>query len=213
MKIKSFEVNPLGVNCYVVSDDTNDAIVIDCGCFFHEEWEEIYNYITEEKLQVVHLLCTHLHFDHVMGIPSATKSLDILPEANRGDLYIYNKVEDQLNRFMGTNIDHIEMPDMGRELRDGDEITFGNHTLKVIHTPGHSLGSICFYCPEENVIFTGDTLFRMSIGRTDLQGGSHSEIMQSLEKLKVLPSETIVYPGHGPSSTICDEVRYNPYMG
>lgn len=212
MTIKTFEVNPLGVNCYVVSDDTKEAVIIDCGCFYREEWEEIHRYIKTEELKAVHLLFTHLHFDHIMGIPAACATLGLPPEANKGDINIYNKVEDQLLQFLGSKVGHIEMPPIGRELHDGDIISFGQHKLTIIQTPGHSIGSICYYCPEEKAIFTGDTLFRMSIGRTDLQGGNIQDMMQSLEKLSALPPETIAYPGHGPKTNIADEIKYNPYM-
>jgi len=214
MNIKKFEVNPLGVNCYVVSDDSKEAVIIDCGCFHPDEWNDIKKYIDSEGLKVVHLLNTHLHFDHIMGIPFAYNDLGLSPEANAADLYIYNKVEDQLSRIMGMKVEHIDMPEIGRQLRDGDEITFGSHKLLVIQTPGHTPGGVCFYCKEENVVFTGDTLFRMSIGRTDLDGGSYEAIKQSIqERLALLPRETKVYPGHGPASTIDDECKYNPYFG
>lgn len=213
MNIKIFAVNPLEVNCYVVSDETKEAVIIDCGCFHPDEWKEIKEYITKEELNVVHLLNTHLHFDHIMGVPMAYNDLGLSPEAHNGDINIYNKVEDQLKRVMRVAVPHIEMPPLGKELRDGNTITFGNHTLMVIQTPGHTPGGVCFYCKEENVIFTGDTLFQASIGRTDLDGGSYDQLMQSLtERLAVLPPETKVYPGHGPSSTIDFEMKYNPYL-
>lgn len=213
LNIKTFEVNPLGVNCYVVSDETKETVIIDCGCFHPDEWVEIKNYIDKEGLQVKHLLNTHLHFDHIMGIPMVYNDLGLKPEANKNDLYIYNKVEDQIRQVVGMVVDHIEMPPLGRELKDGDEIEFGEKTFVVLQTPGHTPGGICFYCKDENVLFTGDTLFRMSIGRTDLEGGSYEQIKQSIaNRLAVLPHETTVYPGHGPASSIGDECRYNPYF-
>lgn len=111
------------------------------------------------------------------------------------------------------NVDHIEMPPLGRELKDGDTIEFGTHSFMVIQTPGHTRGGVCFYCKEENALFTGDTLFQCSIGRTDLEGGCYEDIIQSVkERLLVLPPETKVYPGHGPSSSIEFEKKYNPYL-
>ena len=213
LNIKTFEVNPLSENCYVVSDETKEAVIIDCGCFHPNEWKTIKIYIDKEGLKVTHLLNTHLHFDHVMGVPMAFNDLGLGPEANKGDLNIYNKVEDQFRQVVNMSIPHIEMPPLSRELKDGDEIAFGNHTFVVVQTPGHTQGGICFYCKEENVLFTGDTLFRMSIGRTDLEGGSFDSLMQSIQnRLSILPPETVAYPGHGPSTTIADECRYNPYF-
>lgn len=213
MNIKCFEVNPLGVNCYVVSDETKEAVIIDCGCFHPDEWTDIKKYIDEEGLCVKHLLNTHLHFDHVMGNPMVYNDLGLCPEANKSDAYIYNKVENQIKQFMQINIGHIEMPPIGVELKDGDEVCFGTHTLLVIQTPGHTVGGICFYCKEENALFTGDTLFRMSIGRTDMEGGNYNDLCQSIiERLYVLPEETVVLPGHGPTSNIGDEKKFNPYI-
>lgn len=213
MEVKIFAVNPLEVNCYVVSDDTKEAVIIDCGCFHPDEWAEIKNYIVKEQLKVVHLLNTHLHFDHIMGVPMVYNDLGLAPEANKNDLSIYNNVEKQISTFINMNVDHIEMPPLGRELRDGDTIEFGTHSFMVIQTPGHTKGGVCFYCKEENALFTGDTLFQCSIGRTDLEGGCYEDIIQSVkERLLVLPPETKVYPGHGPSSSIEFERKYNPYL-
>lgn len=213
MEVKIFAVNPLEVNCYVVSDETKEAVIIDCGCFHPDEWAEIKNYIVKEQLKVVHLLNTHLHFDHIMGVPMVYNDLGLAPEANKNDLSIYNNVEKQISMFINMNVDHIEMPPLGRELRDEDTIEFGTHSFMVIQTPGHTKGGVCFYCKEENVLFTGDTLFQCSIGRTDLEGGCYEDIIQSVkERLLVLPPETKVYPGHGPSSSIEFEKKYNPYL-
>lgn len=213
MEVKIFAVNPLEVNCYVVSDDTKEAVIIDCGCFHPDEWAEIKNYIVKEQLKVVHLLNTHLHFDHIMGVPMVYNDLGLAPEANKNDLSIYNNVGKQISMFINMNVDHIEMPPLGRELKDGDTIEFGTHSFMVIQTPGHTKGGVCFYCKEENVLFTGDTLFQCSIGRTDLEGGCYEDIIQSVkERLLVLPPETKVYPGHGPSSSIEFERKYNPYL-
>lgn len=213
MIIKTFEVNPLGVNCYVVSDETKEAAIIDCGCFHPDEWKDIKKYIDDEGLSVKHLLNTHLHFDHIMGNPMVYNDLGLCPEANKGDLYIYNKVEEQIRQVVRMNVDRIEMPPLGRELRDGDVIEFGNHKFSVIQTPGHTTGGVCFYCKEEDAIFTGDTLFRRSIGRTDLEGGNYNDIIASIkDRLCNLPEETIVYPGHGPSSNIGEEKKFNPYF-
>lgn len=213
MKIKTFEVNLLEVNCYIVSDDTKEAVIIDCGCFDISEWKRIKAYIDSEGLQVKHVLNTHFHFDHMMGVPMIHHDLGICPEAHKGDLTIYNKVEEQVSQFMGITLPHIELPPLARELKDGDEISFGSHKFVVVHTPGHTPGGICFYCKEENVIFTGDTLFKLSVGRTDLAGGNTNDLLNSLKnRLALLPPETVAYPGHGPSTTIADELRYNPYL-
>ena len=200
MKIKTFEVNPLCENCYVVSDDTKEAVIIDCGCSDEHEWEDIKKYISSEGLEVKHLLNTHLHFDHVWGNTFVHRDLGLRPEANYEDLHIYE------------HIPHPPLPPLGTSLLDGSEITFGNTTLKVLTTPGHSRGCICFYSEKDDVLFSGDTLFCGSCGRTDLEGGNYHDIMLSLQKLATLPDQTKVFCGHGPSTTIEREKRYNLYL-
>ena len=113
---------------------------------------------------------------------------------------------------MGLGYDRPSPP-LGHQLEDNEVITFGNHALKVIHTPGHSKGGVVFYCEAEKTLFTGDTLFRMSVGRTDLPGGSWAELMDSLEeKISILPKDTVVYPGHGPMTLLGEEFSMNPYF-
>lgn len=212
MDIKTFEVNPLGENCYVVSDETKEAVIIDCGCSTESEWADIKKYIAANDLQVRHLLNTHLHFDHVWGNAFAYRDLGLRPEANYEDLRIYENMDEQIRSVVGMSIPHPPMPPLGTSLLDGNEVCFGHTTLRVLTTPGHSRGSICFYAENEHTLFSGDTLFCGSCGRTDLAGGSYRDIMLSLTKLSALPDETKVLCGHGPSTTIAREKLYNPYF-
>ncbi len=212
MRIKKFEVNPLCENCYVVSDDTKEAVIIDCGCSDESEWSDIKKYIATEDLQVKHLLNTHLHFDHVWGNALVYRDLALRPEANYEDLGIYERMDEQIRSVVGISIPHPPMPPLGRSLLDGSEITFGNTTLKVFSTPGHSRGSICFYSEDDGVLFSGDTLFCGSCGRTDLEGGNIQQMLNSLKRLSALPDSTQVWCGHGPSTTIGRENTYNMYM-
>jgi len=212
MNIKTFEVNPLSENCYVVSDETKEACIIDCGCSVESEWNNIKHYIESEDLQVKHLLNTHLHFDHVWGNAYAYRDYGVRPEANYEDLRIYENMDEQIRSVVGITLPHPLMPPLGTSLLDGSTVTFGNTTLTVITTPGHSRGSVCFYSANDHALFSGDTLFCGSCGRTDLAGGSYRDIMMSLQKLMALPDETKVYSGHGPSTTIAREKTYNPYM-
>ena len=212
MDIKKFEVNPLCENCYVVSDDTKECVIIDCGCSDEHEWAEIKKYIASNDLQVKHLLNTHLHFDHVWGNTFVYRDLGLRPEANYGDLHIYENMDEQIRSVVGVGIPHPPLPPLGTSLLDGSEVKFGNTTLKVITTPGHSRGCICFYAEQDGILFAGDTLFCGSCGRTDLEGGSYEEIMKSLQRLSTLPDETTVLCGHGPSTQIGREKMYNPYL-
>ena len=212
MKIQTFEVNPLGENCYVASDDTGEAVIIDCGCSTESEWSDIKTYMAKNDLTVKHLLNTHLHFDHVWGNAFAYRDLQLRPRASYDDLSIYERMDEQIRSVVGISIPHPPMPPLGKPLNDGDEVHFGNTTLRVIATPGHSRGSICFYAEGDGTIFSGDTLFCGSCGRTDLEGGSYADMQQSLKKLMLLPDNTKVLCGHGPSTNIGRERMYNPYL-
>ena len=202
----------LGENCYVVSDDSKEAVIIDCGALYEEENNAIANYINHEGLKPKHLLCTHGHFDHCLGNGFITKTFGLEPEIHCEDQYLIEKMHGQIRDLLGTDLP-IEVPPVGRYLTDSDIIDFGHHTLHILHTPGHTPGGVVYYCPEEQTAFSGDTLFRMSIGRTDFERGSYEEILQSLENIVAkLDPQTKVYPGHGPETTIAEEIRYNPYF-
>ena len=210
--IKRFTCNMLAENCYVVSDDTNEAVIIDCGVMYEDEGTAIIQYIRDNNLNPLHLLCTHGHFDHCMGNGAIYKEFHLKPEVHHEDQYLMENMAQQTADILGVALP-MEVPPVGKYLSDSDVITFGNHTLHILHTPGHTLGGVTYYCKEEGIAFSGDTLFRMSIGRTDFEGGSYEQIVHSLQDvLAKLPADTKVYPGHGPETTIADEIRYNPYM-
>lgn len=213
IRIKTFQVNPLEVNCYVVSDDTNDCVIIDCGCFFKEEWNVINSYIKDNHLHPVHLLNTHCHFDHITGNNMAYNEYRIMPEFNVRDAFLYKGLNKQMCKFGLGNYTIDSLPPCGRGLNHGDKISFGKSEFTVLETPGHSPGGICFYLEENKALFSGDTLFRMSIGRTDLEQGDYHSLRESILKhIFTLPPDTNVYCGHGPSTTIGEEIKYNPYI-
>lgn len=211
MEIKTFVCNMLEENCYVVSDETNECVIIDCGAFYGEERDAIVRYIDNNQLKPVHLLATHGHLDHNFGNNTILEHYGLKPEVAEGDRNMMNNYNQQAQKFYGMQL-NFELPEAGSVITDNQDITFGNHKLKVIPTPGHSKGSVTFYCKEENVAFTGDTLFQQSIGRTDLHGGSMMQIIQSLRILAQLPDETVVKPGHGNDTTIGRELESNPFM-
>ena len=142
MTIKTFVVNPLGENCYVVNDDTKEAVIIDCGCSDEYEWADIKKYIANNDLQVKHLLNTHLHFDHIWGNTFVHRDMGLCPEANYEDLHIYENMDEQIRSVIGVGIPHPPLPPLGTSLLDGSEVMFGETTLKVLTTPGHSHGCI-----------------------------------------------------------------------
>ena len=209
--IKKFVCNMLQENCYVVSDETKECVVIDCGAYFQEERQAIVDYIKDEKLTPKHLLATHGHIDHNFGNNTLYDEFGLKPEIASQDEDLINKCKEQARQLFNIELDY-DFPTVGKLLTDGDTITFGSHTLKVISTPGHSRGSVCYYCKEENVMFSGDTLFYHSIGRTDFEGGSMLQIIQSLRMLAQMPDEMTVLSGHGAQTTIGEELAHNPYM-
>jgi glyoxylase-like metal-dependent hydrolase (beta-lactamase superfamily II) len=201
----------LDENCYVVSDETLEAVIIDCGAQLYEEQQALANYITLQKLKPVRLLCTHGHFDHNFGNAFIWKTYGLKPEVAAEDEGLMD-IRRQMKTMLGTDLP-VEQAPTGRLLSADDVIEFGSHRLDILPTPGHSRGSVTYYCEAEHVAFTGDTLFRLSIGRTDFEGGSWTEISHSLTQvLAKLPADTKVYPGHGEPTTIGEEVQYNPYM-
>lgn len=210
LNIKTFEVNPLQENCYVVSDETNQCVIIDCGALTSDEQNEIVDYIKKNNLIPVHLLATHGHFDHNFGDEAIFKAFGLKLKIHRADERMVREMKLQVHDMLGMEL-NITIP-LDSFINGGDEIAFGNHKLKCIATPGHTMGGIVYHCVEENVAFSGDTLFRMSIGRTDMPGGSMFMIINSLRYLCQLPDTTVVYPGHGPTTTIGFELAHNPYL-
>jgi len=209
--VKRLVCNMLQENTYIVSDETREAVVIDCGAYYDAERRAIVNYLNDNRLKPVHLLCTHGHFDHNFGNDTIWHTFGLKPEVaaeDEGMMELKTMFKDM------TGADYQgDIPPVGRLLTAGECISFGTHQLKVLPTPGHSRGSVTFYCEAEHAAFTGDTLFRLSIGRTDFEGGSWDDMSHSLKRvLAVLPADTTVYPGHGEPTTIGYERQYNPYM-
>lgn len=212
MTIKAFQCNMLLENCYVVSSDQDgEAVVIDCGAYFPAEHRAVTEYIKGRGLHVVHHLLTHGHMDHVYGTTCISKLTGLAPRMHTADGRLYARAGEQSVSMVGVPLPE-ELPQPGAWLTDNEHITFGGYNLQVIHTPGHSPGSVVFYCAEEQIAFSGDTLFRMSVGRTDLEGGSWEKLMNSLSRLAVLPGATRVYPGHGPATLMAEETKYNPFF-
>lgn len=197
-------------NCYVVSDSSKDCVIIDCGAYYEEERRAIVDYITGRKLKPVHLLATHGHLDHNFGNNTIYEEFGLKPEAGYGDRELMEDLKGQAANTFGVEVDY-DFPPVGHYFDADETISFGDHHLRVIPTPGHTPGGVTFYSEDEKVAFTGDTLFKGSIGRTDL-GGSMFMIINSLRELAQLPDDTAVLPGHGDSTTIGDELAHNPYM-
>ena len=212
INIKTFAFNLLQENTYVVSDDTLECIIIDCGAYYDDERRAITDYISSQGLKPVRLLATHGHWDHNLGIDTIYQTYGLRVEAAKEDEFIISDIPHNFQSIIGAPL-RREYPAVGRFFTPDEVIRFGHHSLQVLKTPGHSPGSVVFYCAEEHTAFTGDTLFRMSVGRTDFDGGSYTDLMSSLTNvLAKLPADTVILPGHGPQSTIDYELRYNPYL-
>lgn len=210
IEVRRFVCNMLQENTYVVSDETREAVVIDCGALYEEERQAIVNYIDKQQLKPVHLLCTHGHFDHNFGNDTIWHTYGLKPEVAVEDEALMD-LKTQVEQMIGTGYQN-DVPPIGRLLSTDDTISFGSHQLTILPTPGHTRGSVSFYCQSESIVFTGDTLFHMSIGRTDFPGGSWQQMADSLKLLATLPDETKVYSGHGEPTTIGEERQYNPYI-
>lgn len=212
MKIEVFVFNPIQENTYVVIDEaTNKCGIIDAGCRSRMEKVKLKKYIVENGLTPVALLNTHLHFDHIYGNKFILETFNLKTYASEKDQFFIDTFVDQLNLFQMPADE--PQPEIGTKIKEGDVIEIGNIKLQVIETPGHSAGSVCFYSKEDNVCFTGDTIFQGSIGRTDFPTGSQREIMESITgKVLRLPDNTILYPGHGGTTEVAWEKLNNPYL-
>ncbi len=209
MQIASFVFNEFLENTYVVWDDSGQALIIDPGCHDRSEQKVLESFITERHLQPVWVVNTHCHLDHVFGNYWATHNWNIPLAAHRDDLILLQSMTETA-AFYGMTVDPSPMPQ--RWLAEGDQLEFGRSQLSVLHTPGHSPGSICLVAKDAFII-GGDVLFAGSIGRFDLPGGNYQQLMVSItEKLFALPLHLRVYSGHGPVTTLAEEKRSNPFV-
>lgn len=211
INVKCFVFNMLQENCYIVSDETREAVIIDCGAYYDAERQAVVDYVREHQLTVQHLLCTHGHFDHCFGNDTVWHTFGVGPEISEKDSCLMD-IDAQMRSMMGVGFGRESAP-VRRFFEEDETVSFGTHHLQVLPTPGHTPGGVSFYCKEEKLVFTGDTLFRMSVGRTDFDGGSWNDLHDSLAKvLAKLPADTTVMPGHGPKSRIGEELQMNPYL-
>jgi hydroxyacylglutathione hydrolase len=210
LHIKSFVFSPIQENTYILFNESNECIIIDPGFYFDDEKQEFRRFINEKKLLPKKLLNTHCHLDHVFGEKFVAETYHLIP-------YIHPN-EKVVLEFAAASGLIYDMPFDSYKgelqyLKEGDIVRLGDDELSVIEAPGHSPGSICFYCKKQNFIISGDVLFQQSIGRTDLPGGSYETLISNIKnKLLVLPDDTIVYSGHGTETTIGEEKKYNPYV-
>lgn len=193
LKIQRFVCNMFQENTYVASDETGEAVIIDCGAYYEAERKAIIDYIDGNSLTPVHLLATHAHIDHNIGNAAIHDRYGLKPEVSGDDERLMAMLGEQANVLCGITLGEAPPP-VGRFLTATDPIAFGSHQLSVIPTPGHSPGCVFFHCEAEQVAFSGDTLFRGSMGRTDFWGGNQYDIIRSLRKMSLKgKSRAILY--------------------
>ncbi|GHT20027.1 MBL fold hydrolase [Bacteroidia bacterium] len=211
MTVKTFIFNPVQENTYIVFDQTREAVIIDAGCISENEYRQIDSFIEHNNLTIKHLINTHSHFDHILGNKYISEKYSVQPEANAGDEFMIASLNETLQNF-GMPL-RAESQPIGTYLTEQHTIQFGNSEFKILHVPGHSPGSLCFYSEADGILFSGDVLFRGTIGRTDLPTGDYNTLINSIQqKLLPLPDPTIVYPGHGAPTTIGEERENNPFL-
>jgi glyoxylase-like metal-dependent hydrolase (beta-lactamase superfamily II) len=210
MKIYRAVFSPIEVNTYIITGDGKECIIIDCGCYGHDEEKKLEEMLESGSLEPVMLLDTHCHLDHVFGNRFMLERYGLRPRFHEGDRFNYKNAPKHSLMF-GLSMEEPPVPE--GYLADGEMITAAGLTLKVIAVPGHSPGGIAFYSETDGVVFTGDALFAGSIGRSDLPGGDHEQLMENIRRgLFTLPPDTVVYPGHGPETTIREEIAHNPFF-
>lgn len=213
MKIVKFRFNMFGENCYVVwSTDTKECMIVDPGMLNTAENEAIDGFIASEGLTVKYLVNTHLHLDHCFGNNHVAEKYCVTTHAHPADHALGRDIRNQAAAF-GIKDSSVTDIDKFEPLTDGTVLTLGKEEIRVIHVPGHSEGGIALYAPADRWVISGDSLFKGSIGRTDLPGGDHSKLVKAVtDKLLTLPDATMVLPGHGPVTSISEEKRTNPYL-
>ncbi len=209
IEVKTFVFNPFAENTYVLSDETDECIIIDPGCYEKYEKEELSNYIEERHFKVVKLLNTHCHIDHVFGNEYVKNKYKVNLEIHKDDAATLGAVKAYAPSYGFQNFEESKAEVF---LNESDAIQFGNSKLNILFVPGHAPGHIAFVNVDQNLCIGGDVLFRESIGRTDLPGGDHDTLIKSIhKKMFALPDDTVVYCGHGPTTTIGHEKAYNPF--
>jgi hydroxyacylglutathione hydrolase len=210
MQVAQFTFNDFSENTYVLYDETKCCAIIDPGCFKSYEQQELSSFIIEKELTPVLLVNTHCHIDHVLGNAFVSKKYQLPLHLHQNELQTYEETA-RWGQFFGLVIENIPTPQVF--ISETDKLLFGNTTLDILFTPGHSIASLSFYHAPSSQLIAGDVLFYQSIGRTDLPGGDYNVLINSIKnKLFTLPEETIVYSGHGPKTSIGYEKKNNPFL-
>ena len=210
IKIQKFVFNTFQVNSYILQEESGECVIIDAACYEDREKQEVKEFIEKNNLKLVRNLNTHCHVDHIFGNGFIAETFGIYPEYHAASVP-FLAAAGEIARSFGYAMN--EIPVQARYLKDNEKITFGTSVLEVLYTPGHADGSVCFYNKEQGFVITGDVLFRDTIGRTDLPSGNFDLLMKSIrEKIFTLPDDTMIYPGHGPETTVGYEKQNNQFI-
>jgi hydroxyacylglutathione hydrolase len=210
IQIKSFVFNPFSENTYVLHDETGEAVIIDPGCYDKAELKQLYDYIEANSLKPVRIINTHAHIDHVLGVAAVKVKYNIPFSLHRIDEPLLKAVKTYASNYGFTQFDE---PEIDSYIDEGDTVTFGNSSLRILFVPGHAPGHVAFVNDEQQFVIGGDVLFRQSIGRTDLPGGDLEILLDSIRtKLFTLADGYTVYAGHMQPTTIGYEKKNNPFL-
>ena len=210
LTIKLFTFNPVQENTYVIYNEKGECCIIDPGCYFPNERNELKNFISNERLLPKYLLNTHCHLDHVFGNKFVHEQYKLTLHFHKNEQLVFDNAPASGLMF-GLPFEQYQ----GEVIYIGeqDTILLGDDRLEILFTPGHSPGSISFYCPDQDFVIAGDVLFQMGVGRTDIPGGNFETLENSIRtKLFSLPDKVVVHPGHGPATTVGFEKKNNPFL-
>lgn len=210
LHIKTFTFNPYQENTYIIYNDEKECIIVDPGMHNYQEEEVFKSYVEQQNLKPIALINTHGHIDHVLGNRFIYETYGLMPQFHELELPLVVQVQNYAPQ-MGIRYEPSPIPETF--LKETDQLKIGDETLSLIFAPGHSPGHLCLYSKDHGFLIGGDVLFHRSIGRTDLPGGNHQQLLNSItQNIYSLPEETVVYPGHGPSTTVGEEKQMNPFL-
>ena len=211
MKIKSFTFNPFQENTYIIYDKTKECLIVDPGCYTEEEKNILKEFITKQKLTPTKLINTHCHIDHILGNKFVHQQWEVPLYIHKADLPLLENAKKISEMYGFENYEDSPLPQ--HYLEEENIITCGKSNFNILFTPGHAPGHICLLNKKNNIIISGDVIFKNSIGRTDLPGGDHNTLINSImKKIFPLPDETQIFCGHGPITSLGSEKKYNPFL-